>query len=125
MTTNKQWNKEAVVEFLKRTGDEIRQETQRLIREVNNPENQQKVKEGLKELSAWARSTAEEAAALIDNAVKKAETAFAKAVERGGAPRTDSSWQSSPPPPPPPSKAPKAPAKKVKSKGPTHKKKKA
>ena len=65
-------------EELKRTGEEIKSEAQRLMVEVRDPQKQQKMKEGLKDLSAWARRTADQAADLIDTAVKKAEQTWGK-----------------------------------------------
>jgi hypothetical protein len=67
-------------EELKRTGEEIKAEAQRLMVEVRDPQKQQKMKEGLRDLSTWARRTADQAADLIDTAVKKAEQTWAKPV---------------------------------------------
>ncbi|MGQ0505388.1 MAG: hypothetical protein ACT4TC_08705 [Myxococcaceae bacterium] len=56
-----QWDTR-MMEFIRRTGEEIKTETQRLVSEVKDPEKQQKVREALKELGTWAKRTAEEAA---------------------------------------------------------------
>lgn len=67
---------------LKRAGEEIKAEAQRLISEVKDPEKQKKVKEGLHELGSWARKTAEEVAEVVEKGVKKAEDAVHKATGR-------------------------------------------
>ena len=94
---DKPWDKQQVVDFLKRTGEdlkrtgeEVRREAQRLIDEVRDPEMQAKVKERLSSFGTWAKQTAEEAATMLEGAVKKAEDVFSKASQRvrkeGGAP---------------------------------------
>jgi hypothetical protein len=88
---DKQWDKQ-VVDFLKktgqdlkRTGEEIRAEAQRLIEEVRDPEVQQRLRGKLGEFGGWAKKAAEDAAGMIDTAVKKAESA----VGFGGTTKTD------------------------------------
>jgi len=83
------WDKQQVLDFLKRTGEdlkrtgeEVRKEAQRIIDEVRDPETQAKVKEKLSSFGTWAKRTAEDAATMLDGAVKKAEDMFAKASER-------------------------------------------
>ncbi len=76
----KEWDKR-LLDFLKRTSDEIKAETQRLVEEVRDPATQQKVKESLREFGAWAKQTAEDAAQMMENAIKKAESAFTQKVE--------------------------------------------
>ncbi len=76
----KQWDKR-LIDFLKRTSEEIKAETQRLVEEVRDPATQQKVKESLRDFGSWAKQTAEEAAEMVETAIKKAETAFAQKVE--------------------------------------------
>jgi hypothetical protein len=76
----KEWDKR-LLDFLKRTGEEIKAETQRLVEEVRDPVKQRKVKETLREFGTWAKQTAEEAAERVETAVKKAETAFTQRVQ--------------------------------------------
>src|ERR1700694_6301200 len=79
---NEQWD-ERLFKFLKHTGEEIKGETQRLVAEVKDPDTQRKVKEGLREFGSWVKQTAEEAADMIESAVKKAEAAFTPGGEKG------------------------------------------
>jgi hypothetical protein len=118
---DKPWDKQQVVDFLKRTGEdlkrtgeEVRREAQRLIDEVRDPETQAKMKEKLSGFGTWAKQTAEDAATMLEGAVKKAEDMFAKASQRvrgqeGAAP------EAAPPAPPPAAAAPrpKRPASKT------------
>lgn len=92
--------------FLKRTGDDfkrfgadVKQEAQKLLVEVQDPERQQKLREGLKDVGTWAKKTAEEMATLVETGVKKAEGALQKAGERASdfATRPVSSQPQSPP----------------------------
>lgn len=112
----KPWE-ERVRAFLKRTGDElkraggeIRSEAELLLKEVQDPEVQRKVKDGLKEFGGWARKTAEEVAEVVEQGVHRAEAAFKKpAGGRGEEPAPT-------PPSPPPTgmqEAPPAPSKTV------------
>jgi hypothetical protein len=78
--SEKDWDKR-LLDFLKRTGDEIKVETQRLVEEVRDPATQQKVKESLREFGTWAKQTAEDAAQMMENAIRKAETAFTQKVD--------------------------------------------
>jgi hypothetical protein len=73
------------VEFLRRTGDDIKAESQRLIDELRDPEKHQMVRESLNDLSTWARRTAEEAQGFMNNAMERAENAFERVAERGQA----------------------------------------
>jgi hypothetical protein len=81
----KDWDKR-LLDFLKRTGEEIKAETQRWVEEVRDPATQQKMKESLREFGTWAKKTAEDAAERMENAIKKAETAFTQKVEPPSAP---------------------------------------
>src|SRR6266851_2753302 len=81
----KEWDKR-LLDFLKRTGEDIKAETQRLVEEVRDPAKQRKVKETLREFGTWAKQTAEEAAEMVETAVKKAETAFTQRVQGSPAP---------------------------------------
>ncbi len=74
---NEKWNRQ-ILDYIKRTGEEIKGETQRILEEIRNPENQQKVRDRLNEFGAWAKDTADEAASLVGTAVKTAESAFAR-----------------------------------------------
>jgi hypothetical protein len=92
----KEWDKR-LLDFLKRTGEDIKAETQRLVEEVRDPAKQRKVKETLREFGTWAKQTAEEAAEMVETAVKKAETAFTQRVQGSPAPtRTPSQQDDSP-----------------------------
>jgi hypothetical protein len=82
-----QWD-DKVKAFLKKTGDDlkragtdIRSEAERLMKDVQSPEGKEKVREGLKSFTAWARKTAEEVAGVVETGVKKAETAVRTAVD--------------------------------------------
>jgi hypothetical protein len=77
----KEWDKR-LLDFLKRTGEEIKAETQRLVEEVRDPATQRKMKESLRDFGSWAKQTAEEAAQMMENAIKKAETALSQKIER-------------------------------------------
>jgi hypothetical protein len=78
-----------VLAFLRRTGDELRktgeelkEEAQRLLEEVRDPAHQLRVKDGVKDLGAWFKRTTAEAAELIENAVKRAESSLRQGAER-------------------------------------------
>lgn len=82
-----QWE-EKLRGFLKKTGDDlkragadIRGEAERLMKEVKDPERQDKVKKGLETFKLWARKTAEEVATVVDSGLKKAEGAMRSAVD--------------------------------------------
>jgi hypothetical protein len=79
---NEQWD-ERLLKFIKRTSEEIKTETQRLVAEVKDPETQRKMKESLREFGTWAKQTAEEAADMIGSAVKKAEAALSQTIDKG------------------------------------------
>ena len=118
----------------KRAGADIKVEAEKLMRDVQDPEKQKKMREGLKDVGVWAKKTAEEVAGIVETGVKKAEDAFRTAANQP-AQRRDSAADapapapaSTPPSPPPdmsdaaPASAPKktagkrAPAKKKKPK---------
>ena len=48
--------------FLKRTGEEIKNETKKLVDEMSNPANHEKVRQSLRDMGDWAKKTAEDAA---------------------------------------------------------------
>ncbi|HXX31133.1 MAG TPA: hypothetical protein VEJ89_10495 [Myxococcaceae bacterium] len=56
---------------LRRTGEELRAETQRLIDEVTDPELQTRMKERIRQLGQMAKETAAEAAARVQAAFGK------------------------------------------------------
>lgn len=68
-------------EEFKKTGEELKVEAQRLLGEVRDPANQQKVKEGLRDIGTWAKKAADQAAEAMESAVKKAETTWKKAAK--------------------------------------------
>ncbi|HZA15141.1 MAG TPA: hypothetical protein VE618_11610 [Myxococcaceae bacterium] len=72
---------------LKRMGQDIRDEAQKLVAQVQDPGTQGKVREGLRELGAWARRTAEDVAGLVEKSADRAENAIRSI--RGG-PRSGS-----------------------------------
>ena len=76
-----QWDRQ-VLDFLKRTGEEIKTETQKILDEIRAPENQQKIKDSLNEFGSWAKQTAEEAAGMVESALKRAEQTFTQATDR-------------------------------------------
>src|SRR5262249_10301584 len=78
---DKQWDKQ-VLDFLKRTGDEIKSETQKILEDIRAPENQQKIRESLNEFGTWAKQTAEHAAGMLDSALQKAENALNEATDK-------------------------------------------
>ena len=47
-----------------------------------DPEKQQKVRDRLNELSAWARNTAQDVAGAVEEAASKAQSAFQRAADR-------------------------------------------
>jgi hypothetical protein len=100
-------------EELKRAGGEIRNEAELLMKEVQDPDVQRKVKTGLKEFGGWARKTAEEVAEVVEQGVHRAEAAFKKQAATGAG----SPGEPSPTPPSPPptgmDEAPPAPPKTV------------
>jgi hypothetical protein len=105
MPTDAEWDNKLKT-FLKRTGDDfkraatdVKKEAERLMKEVQDPERQAKVREGVQEASVWARKTAQELASLVEVGVKQAEGALTE-VET-----------------PPPAPAPKKPAKKTVGRG--------
>jgi hypothetical protein len=69
-------------EDVKRAGAEIKVEAEKLLKEVQDPERQAKVKAGMKDFGGWARKTAEEMATLMETGVKKAEVAINKATDK-------------------------------------------
>jgi hypothetical protein len=87
-------------QFLRKTGDdfrrasgEIRAEAQRLLDAAMDAEKQQRVRDRLNELSAWARKTAQGVAGAVEEAAVKAEAAFFRSHDKppeAGAPQAPS-----------------------------------
>lgn len=88
-------------EDLKRVGADMRVEAQRLMKEVRDPERQQKVKAGLKDLGVMARKAAEEVASAVEAGVKKAEEALNPKPSQSASGEESSSARATPPSPPP------------------------
>ena len=77
-------------EDLKRAGGDIKGEAEKLMKEVKDPERQEKVKKGLESFRLWARKTAEEVAAVVETGVKKAEGAVRSAADKATHPNAPS-----------------------------------
>ena len=93
-------------QFLRKTGDDVRRagedikaEAQKLFDAAMDPDKQQRVRDRLKELSSWARKTAEDVAGTVETAASKAARVFHCATDNvieatdkfSPAPRTSSS----------------------------------
>jgi hypothetical protein len=83
--TEKPWN-EKVMDSLRHTGESIRNEAQKLVGELQDPANHERVKHSLSEMGEWAKRTAEEAATMVDQAARKVEVAVAQAAKRAKKP---------------------------------------
>src|SRR5262249_6830693 len=79
--TEKQWDQQ-ILDFLKKTGDQIRGETEKILNEIRDPQNQQRMRESLNEFGNWAKQTAEEATSLMESALQRAEAALTQAAEK-------------------------------------------
>jgi hypothetical protein len=93
-------------EDFRRAGNDIKVEAQKLMKEVQDPAGQAKIKEGLKDFGGWAKKTAVEVAELAETGFKKAEGAFRQAGENwkppeGGEPGQAGAEAASPTPTPP------------------------
>jgi gas vesicle protein len=82
--TEKPWN-ERLMESLRQTGESIRNEAQKLMSEINDPANGDKVKQRLAEMGDWAKKTAEDAAGVVDQTAKKVEEAISAAAAKARA----------------------------------------
>jgi hypothetical protein len=125
--------------FLKKTGDdfkrfgaEVKDEAQKLLTEVQDPVRQQKLRDGLKDVGAWAAKTAEEVAVLVESGVKKTEEVLEKAghkvndfvvkpTDAAAPPRAKAAPAAAASPAPAPAPAPAAPGKKTMGKSATKK----
>ena len=92
-------------EELKRTGDELKTHAQRLLVEVQDPNNQAKVKEGLATLRTWAVATGKQAQEQLESAVRRVE----EVVEGSFDKRSASAPPPAAPAPPPRAAAPSPP----------------
>jgi hypothetical protein len=105
------WDKQ-LMDFLKRTGEELKTEAQRLMVEVKDPAKQAKVKEGIENLRTWAMATGKQAAERIESAVRQVEETLEGAIEGRGAstPPVEPPRTAAPPPAPaaPPEAQPRA-----------------
>lgn len=68
-------------EDLKKAGSDIRSEAEKLMKEVQEPSRQEKIREGVKTFTHWARKTAEEVASVVETGMKRAETAVREKVD--------------------------------------------
>lgn len=83
---NKQWSQirdflKKAGEEMKRVGEDVKNETTRLVDDLRDPEKQQKAKEKLTELGTWAKQNAQNAAALAETAVLKIEEGLSTATD--------------------------------------------
>jgi len=99
-------------QFLRKTGDDFRRagedvktEAQRLFDAAIDPQKQQRVRDRLKELTGWARKTAEDVAGMVETAASKAERVFHRGTDKG----TEATEKASP--------APRAPSESEASRG--------
>src|ERR1700736_5562257 len=91
-------------QFLRKTGDDFRRagedvktEAQRLFDAAIDPQKQQRVRDRLKELTGWARKTAEDVAGMVETAASKAEQVFHRTTDKvSPAPRTPSESERAP-----------------------------
>lgn len=122
-------------EDFKRAAGDVKKEAEKLMKEVQDPERQAKVRAGVQEASVWARKTAEQLATLMEDGVKQAEGALAQVASKikttaekpvDDAPAPAPTPVNAAPPSmdeaPPPAPAPKKPAKKTVGRGAAKKK---
>lgn len=118
----------------KRAATDVKAEAERLMKEVQDPKTQEKMKSGVHEAGVWAKKTAEQLASLVEVGVKQAEGTlnemkkqFTHPIEPPADPaRTDVAEPTPAPTPknaapptmePPAPPAPKPPAKKTVGRG--------
>ena len=89
-------------QFLRKTGDDFRRagedvktEAQRLFDAAVDPQKQQRVRDRLKELTGWARKTAEDVAGMVETAASRAERVFHRASDKVSPAARKSSGRSS------------------------------
>ncbi len=61
---------------LKKMGEDLRTEAQRLVEQVGDPEKQEQVRAKAREVGVWAKQAAVEVAELVDKGAQKAEAAL-------------------------------------------------
>ena len=118
----------------KRAATDVKAEAERLMKEVQDPKTQEKMKSGVQEAGVWAKKTAEQLASLVEVGVKQAEGTlnemkkqFTQPIDSPGAQAQKDADTAEPAPAPaptpknaappvmepPPAPAPKPPAKKT------------
>jgi hypothetical protein len=65
---------------IQRVGDDVRNEAQKLMSEVQDAERRLKMKEGLKDVSVWAKRAADDVADLVNTGVQKAKDGLNRAA---------------------------------------------
>lgn len=96
--------------FLKKAGDDfkraavdVRTEAERLMKEVQDPQRQARVRESVQEASVWAKKTADQLASLVEVGVKQAEGALSEVAKQ-----FKPSREATPPAPQPRAEEPRA-----------------
>ncbi|HWE25210.1 MAG TPA: hypothetical protein VG496_14820 [Myxococcales bacterium] len=69
-------------EDFRRASEDIKAEAQRLMDGAMDADKQQKIRNRLNELGAWARKAAQDVAGAVEEAASKAGTAFQDAAEK-------------------------------------------
>src|SRR5690606_18564903 len=64
---------------LRRTGDEVKAEAQRIIEEMRDPERQARMREQLDDLRGWAKKTSKDLVDMVETAVTKMEGVLSQA----------------------------------------------
>src|SRR6266404_8615926 len=77
----KQFLRKAGDDF-RRAGEDVKTEAQRLFDAAVDPQKQQRVRDRLKELTGWARKTAEDVAGMVETAASRAERVFHRASDK-------------------------------------------
>jgi hypothetical protein len=99
-------------EEFKRTGDELKTHAQRLLVEVQDPNNQAKVKEGLATLRTWAVATGKQAQEQLESAVRRVEEVVEGTFDKRAESAPPPAPSASAPPPRPSSPSAEAAAPK-------------
>lgn len=69
-------------EELKKTSEELRDEAVRVFQEVRTPQNQEKVRQSMREVSEWAKKTADDASVMLQQVAARAESAMKSAADK-------------------------------------------
>lgn len=85
----------------KRVAVDVKSEAERLMKEVQDPKNQAKMKQGVQEASVWAKKTAEQLASLVEVGVKQAEGTLNEMKKQFTKPIDEPSTGAATEPPPP------------------------